>query len=152
MASYSSPSVANVLLWTGINTNVLENSQVDLETMVSGLMTLGEASIALMVGASLFDSTSLVARQVTALQQAVAFQVAADFLRNPELRRVTGSHAPLLFEDGSDINESIGNFTDRVRELVSLLQNGSQFIQDTFQASLDADTEDLRVFTREMVW
>src|SRR4051794_11350910 len=101
MSSYSSPSEAFVEAVTGISAEALGITSGAMTTLFGQLLAPAEASVALTCGESRFDSTSLTARQVTNLQQAVAYQVAVYYLQRAATERAEGTNAPLLSDEAA---------------------------------------------------
>lgn len=151
MASYSSPSSANIQDWTGVNVHVLAQTSTALTTLLTSLITLAEAETALEVTSSRFTSTGLSSYEVSALQQAVAYRVAASFLVAPAVQDATGTEQPLLM-DGRDLLEMRGELLGHGDKLAILVANGEGSIENRILTSFSSDTEDERVFTRGMDW
>lgn len=151
MASYSSPSSTNIQDWTGVNVHVLAQTSTALSTLLTSLITLAEAETALEVTTGRFTASSLTSYEVSALQQAVAYRVAASFLVAPAVQDATGTEQPLLM-DGRDLLEMRGELLGHGDKLAGLVANGEGTIQQRILTSFSSTTEDQRVFTRDMSW
>lgn len=110
MASYSAPSEANIVAWTGIEAEALGLTGTQFTTRITALLTPAEAKVRLAVGATEFASADLSGDQVTLLQLDVARQVAALYAQSGAMQKVLGTHEPLLIEDADQVLDVADRF------------------------------------------
>jgi hypothetical protein len=108
MPGYSSPANTDVIAWTGLNRFILDQSDdAALQTLVGTLIPLAEAMTEPEVGATAMADAALTARQISLLQQAVAYHTAGAFILQPQLQEATGTETPLAMQP--DMLERLGN-------------------------------------------
>jgi hypothetical protein len=139
MASVTPVTAENVRDWTGISTLITgEASIAALDAVLAAHIGTAEAEVALAVGESAYDGSSWTARQVTLLQRAVAYGAAYYFLQEPYLRKVVGSHEPLLSQDAEAIAAVKAEIAAMANSLMTRLQSGqsgSSYRVPSFEAS-----------------
>jgi hypothetical protein len=125
MASYSSPTPAAVIRWTGLNSLIDGVTSTAFQAALRDLIADVEVETALAVTESVFDSTTLTDRKVSALKQAVGYRTAARALDVAWLQVATGTHEPLLM-DADAIAEAVDRFTAKAQELEALATAGTE--------------------------
>lgn len=146
MASYSSPSWQQIKRRTGLNFSIEGWEEADLKRKLIDLRGDAEAKLALVIGESAWDGSSLTARQVSTMQRAVCLQTAAFYLRSPEVEKVTGTQEPLLMEDGGDIAAAADRMETEAEGLVNLVNVGTTttpFARPKFRSSTYTADENL---------
>lgn len=118
-SSYVSLSAEAILALSGINTSILAQTDGELEAFIVDLRGYAEAEVSARVGRANFTSTTLEADLVKLMQQAVAYITARRFLVSPKIRRLTGTHEPLLMEESADFDEVIADLKTWSDELVA---------------------------------
>jgi hypothetical protein len=117
VGSFALPTVDQVTRWTGINPDILGQDDDDLVTTLTSLIETAKSETALEVTEDAFYSTSITGDQLLILQKSVAYHAAADFLLSPEVRRLTGTHEPLMVQDGGDLDSAARSLHGRASEL-----------------------------------
>lgn len=103
VGAYYSPTAADIKRRTGVNRLIDQVTDAQLDATLLLLLPDAELRSALAVTPEFFDSTTLTARQVTALQVAVSKRTGAEYLRGIATEKVTATHSPLLMETAAAI-------------------------------------------------
>jgi hypothetical protein len=82
----------------------------ELDADLTSFLPLAETRTALTVTEAVFDSATLTARQVVALQMAVAYRVAAEYLLSLATKEVSGTQAPILAENAQAFRDQAAAF------------------------------------------
>jgi hypothetical protein len=122
--AYTSPTVAQVLRWTGINAAILDSTDNELIQVLGELIVLAEAETALEVTETRFVATNLSKHQIMVLQLSVAYHATANFLICPAIRVLTGTQEPLLMQGGDTLDDISRLMHSRATELSTLYATG----------------------------
>lgn len=151
MSQYSAPTNTQIANWTGVSAAIKGQTDAAFEALLTELKGYAASRVALEVTSGTFTSSSLTADQVNALQQAVACQTAILYLRAPAVQDATGTQEPLLMSS-EEITAMKDELAAEVATWCSLVANGEGAIRITVETTFDDDTEDTRIFSREMSW
>ncbi|HPW22170.1 MAG TPA: hypothetical protein PLE61_15325 [Vicinamibacterales bacterium] len=120
MAAYTSPTIEQIVNWGGISADALGKTDDELDALLDELLPQAEAEVKARVGATYFEGV-LEEYQVALLQEAAARATTARFLDAPEVRRLTGTHEPVLSEESEAYEARIEGLLTRSKELCDLV-------------------------------
>jgi hypothetical protein len=101
--NYASPTAAEIRLRTGLNGDIEDLSDAELDAKLVSLRADAEVKAALSVGLDLWSSATLTGFQVVALQAAVSYRVGAAYLRRIASEKTTGTEEPITMEEADSL-------------------------------------------------
>lgn len=127
MPSVSTPDALDVARRCGLDRYAEgfdDNSQ--FYASIAEFIADAEAETAMAVTEAVYTSSSLSAYQVRALAVAVSCRAAAGWLLSPAIRKLTGTHEPLLVEDSEEFAAVIDGLYARARRLETQVTAGTE--------------------------
>jgi hypothetical protein len=109
MASYVSPSPAEIITYTGLNPLAFDITTAELEDYLQGVLAFCQTEVRRRVGATSFDRTDLEDEQVTGIQIAIIWEAARWGWRWLKSQVLQGTQAPLLMENSAAFDEAIAD-------------------------------------------
>ncbi len=132
MASYFSPGADEIQTLCGIVPLIEGTTEAAIEATINSLLIYAEATVALNVSETIFNSADLTDRKVTALQQATAYRTGALYLNRIKDFKLTGVNEPHDLEESSEFREEIAALEERAERIENLVSSGSPTVSFAF--------------------
>lgn len=140
MASYSSPDAGKVIFRCGLSAVAFGVSESVLHTIIEDCLEDAEAEVEGDVGAANWASEDLTAGQVLLFQRLVSYRAGAQALIHLKIRRLQGTHEPLLQEDSAAFDEAIADLLTWATDLTTKV---NEVLAGTTTTSTDLETGEL---------